>query len=793
MLELTALIQSLIWFSQYLSLAKFIIRTDHMSLTYLKNLKYSPQSKLIRFSMFLSEFDFEIEHIRGKKNLMADALSRRPFTEEEIEKPEPPPLLGLDPVMTLASITPSDEYFEDVEPTEKQLDKSRDRHYRRHAKVLFLMPMADLPPAMQTPPSAPDAANTTSSSAATDTGPTEHMPTVEEIQKLSADLPPINLVTQSEDEFFANMIAFLQNGILPADEGQARSIVKQSEYYAIVNDQLVNLATYHRKRKAAINPIIKRLCLPPQWRLPVMFQFHDALLHASVEKTLYMLAQRYYFKNMFAEITSFVKGCEMCQRMRYRKRPEAPMSTLRSFEIMEAIHIDFYGPVTPKSGPYNHIMVMTDHTSGYTALAPAVSTGAQEAADILHREYFLKHGYIPYCISDRGSGFLAQFTQRLFELCGIKHLKTTSWRPNMNSQAENKMKSITLGLRVFLNSTNTTWSRLLRSIEFSINVQYKEHLGMSPFNIIFNRHPRLPVDLNILLKTQAETMEGFAETYLPQFEIVWRALHENIFDNKVATEKYQNQRAKPHGLKPGDLVYKWDKGKFHGAGQKLRPRFTGPYKILSFLGDNAVRLVNILTGVEEPILVNVNHLKSAKDRRKILAKYWPLQTKDAAETAENTPAVVQNETDATEIITTDNVVENTPSIEQLENLTQDVQRAIENLDATIQKVQNEVNAEENISTQQNQQTEISVEQNETERSVPSNDLTDILPNQKVEKILRRQKVQKEWRYRVKMNSGEEVWLKASELPIDLLFSYNAEAARRRQITRQAKRSVFGQY
>jgi hypothetical protein len=80
-LELCCLVQSLQWFSQYRTLAKFILRTDHISLTYIKNLKHSSQSKLLRYALLISEHDFDIEHIKGKKNLIADALSRRPFTD----------------------------------------------------------------------------------------------------------------------------------------------------------------------------------------------------------------------------------------------------------------------------------------------------------------------------------------------------------------------------------------------------------------------------------------------------------------------------------------------------------------------------------------------------------------------------------------------------------------------------------------------------------------------------------------------------------------------------------------
>jgi len=55
--------------------AEFEIVTDHISLTYLKNLRSGP-SKLARASVKLSQFKFKIKHLAGKKNSAADAISR---------------------------------------------------------------------------------------------------------------------------------------------------------------------------------------------------------------------------------------------------------------------------------------------------------------------------------------------------------------------------------------------------------------------------------------------------------------------------------------------------------------------------------------------------------------------------------------------------------------------------------------------------------------------------------------------------------------------------------------------
>jgi hypothetical protein len=55
---------------------RFELRIDHFGMKYLFG-QPSLNAKQSRWSEFLSEYDFDINHIRGKENKVADALNRR--------------------------------------------------------------------------------------------------------------------------------------------------------------------------------------------------------------------------------------------------------------------------------------------------------------------------------------------------------------------------------------------------------------------------------------------------------------------------------------------------------------------------------------------------------------------------------------------------------------------------------------------------------------------------------------------------------------------------------------------
>ena len=65
-------------FRHYLEGRHFIVRTDHQPLVHELKLKNPSSTRLVQLSLKLAPFDFEIHHIKGKDNAVADSLSRLP-------------------------------------------------------------------------------------------------------------------------------------------------------------------------------------------------------------------------------------------------------------------------------------------------------------------------------------------------------------------------------------------------------------------------------------------------------------------------------------------------------------------------------------------------------------------------------------------------------------------------------------------------------------------------------------------------------------------------------------------
>jgi hypothetical protein len=140
-------------------------------------------------------------------------------------------------------------------------------------------------------------------------------------------------------------------------------------------------------------------------------------------------------------------------------------------------------------------------------LCATKTTSASEAARCIYEKYYMRHGFVPNIISDRAQSFLANLTQELFKICKIRSIKTSGFHPHMNGIAEIQNKSLIIALRTHLMQQRTDWTRQIPSVAFAHNISVLPNLSVSPFVIIYNREPRLPID--------AQTLQAVASLQCP--------------------------------------------------------------------------------------------------------------------------------------------------------------------------------------------------------------------------------------------------------------------------------------
>lgn len=76
-----ALVWALHKLKPYLCGVKFFVETDHNPLSFIHQMKNS-NARILRWALSLQDYDFEISHIKGRQNQIADALSRKGGMED---------------------------------------------------------------------------------------------------------------------------------------------------------------------------------------------------------------------------------------------------------------------------------------------------------------------------------------------------------------------------------------------------------------------------------------------------------------------------------------------------------------------------------------------------------------------------------------------------------------------------------------------------------------------------------------------------------------------------------------
>jgi hypothetical protein len=134
-----------------------------------------------------------------------------------------------------------------------------------------------------------------------------------------------------------------------------------------------------------------------------------------------------------------------------------------------------------------------------------------------------------------------------------------------------------------------SWDKNLPCAEFSYNNSYQESLKMAPYEALYGRQCRTPLNW-----IEPGERAIFGPDIVVEAEATVRRIQENLKVAKLCQESYANKRRQPLQFEAGDHMYlkvSPMKGvKRFGVTGKLSPRYIGPFPIREKCGKMTYKL-----------------------------------------------------------------------------------------------------------------------------------------------------------------------------------------------------------
>ena len=237
----------------------------------------------------------------------------------------------------------------------------------------------------------------------------------------------------------------------------------------------------------------RQLVLPTAHIQTILEALHDDMGHPGKDRMLSLIRDRFYWPGRDKAVEEWISQCGRCIR---RKTPassqRAPLVSISTQFPLELVCIHFLTLEQSKGGHHN-ILVITDHFTRYAQAIPTRNQTADYSTD-----NFIVHYGIPQRIhSDQGANVESKIVKELCTLTGMKKSRTTNYHPMGNGMCERFNHTLLgmLGTTCMEQRQQSNWKAYVAPMVHAYNCTRHESTGVSPYFLMFGRHPILPIDL----------------------------------------------------------------------------------------------------------------------------------------------------------------------------------------------------------------------------------------------------------------------------------------------------------
>ena len=268
--------------------------------------------------------------------------------------------------------------------------------------------------------------------------------------------------------------------------------------------------------------------------------------HKGRDSTYSKISERFFWYSIYNDVESYIKACEICQKQGDLKLKTN--SELQSIpvpvDVMKQVGVNLC--TLPEVDGYHYLIVCIDYFSKWSEAKPIKDKTAPTIAQFVY-EMMCRHGCFAIQINDQGREFVNEVSDELRRLTGVVQRITSAYHPQSNGLVERQNRTIKNSLVKILENNPRHWPYIMEGVLFAHRVSKHSSTKYSPFKLLYNREPVLPIDVKYRLSSTEiskcdETFDkDIFDAVLTSCNVIREEVHKQAGENiKRAQEKQRD-------------------------------------------------------------------------------------------------------------------------------------------------------------------------------------------------------------------------------------------------------------
>ncbi len=328
--------------------------------------------------------------------------------------------------------------------------------------------------------------------------------------------------------------------------------------------------------------------LVPKSRREMLFQAahcNPMAGHLGQAATLNRLMARFFWPGIHENVRRWCAACRECQLVNPSASPKAPLRPLPLMHVpFERIGMDLIGPLERSARGHRFALVLVDYATRYPEAVALRNISAKSVANALF-SLISRVGIPKEILTDQGTAFMSRTLRELYELLGIKLIRTSVYHPQTDGLVERFNRTLKNMIRKFVHEDAKNWDRWLEPFLFAVREVPQASTGFSPFELLFGRQPRGVLD--VLRETWEDGPSDsrneiqYVLDLRTKLHTLGRLSMENLLQAQDRQSRLYNQGTRLRKFAPGEKVLVL----LPTSSSKLLAKWQGPFEVTRRIGD----------------------------------------------------------------------------------------------------------------------------------------------------------------------------------------------------------------